>query len=156
ALISYAAAYLRFHYPPEFTCALLNAQPMGFYSVATIVEDAKRHGVAMRPVDVQKSEWDCTLEAGERARAVRMGVRFVKGLHEADGKRIPAVRGAGFVSYEDFARRLVLEEKALGALAAAGAFESLGLGRRPALWDAPRLADEAKAPLALETREEMP
>src|SRR4029077_20016582 len=107
ALISYAASYLRRHYPAEFTCALLNAQPMGFYSVATIVEDAKRQGVEMRPVDVQRSEWNCTLEeivprltsgaeraCGESAApsgsresvggrfAVRMGLRFVKGFGE--------------------------------------------------------------------------
>jgi error-prone DNA polymerase len=157
ALISYAAAYLRFHYPPEFTCALLNAQPMGFYSVATIVEDAKRHGVEMRAVDVQRSEWDCVLEAGERAPAVRMGLRFVKGLSEEDGKRIVAIRAGGaFASYEDFARRLALEEKALSALAAAGAFGGIGLERRSALWDAPRLAVEAKSPLPLEVSEETP
>ena len=64
ALISYAASYLRRHYPAEFICALLNAQPMGFYSIATIVEDARRQGVEMRPVDAQRSAWDCTLEDG--------------------------------------------------------------------------------------------
>src|SRR3989442_7757966 len=89
ALISYAAAYLKCHYPAEFTCALLNAQPMGFYSVATIVEDAKRHGVTIMPIDVCHSQWHCTLELAEdHTWAVRMGLRFVKGLGEKAGDTI--------------------------------------------------------------------
>src|SRR5262249_14012161 len=74
ALIAYATAYLKCHYPAEFLCGLLNAQPMGFYSVASLVEDAKRHDVEVRPVDVCASDWDCTMEGA----AVRMGLRFVK------------------------------------------------------------------------------
>ena len=103
ALISYASSYLRRHYPAEFTCALLNAQPMGFYSIATIVEDAKRQGLDVRPVDAQRSAWDCTLEDVERPApcrcgsvdsshdrrfAVRMGLRFVKGFGEKDGEQV--------------------------------------------------------------------
>ncbi len=83
ALIAYATAWLKCHYHAEFTCSLLNAQPMGFYSAATLVEDAKRHQVEMRPIDVLHSQWDCTLEplagAGQRF-AIRMGLRYVKGL----------------------------------------------------------------------------
>src|SRR5215470_6017586 len=76
ALLSYAAAYLKCHYPADFTCALLNAQPMGFYSIATIVEDAKRHGVQVLPIDVSHSQWLCTLEHGEEhSWTVRMGLR---------------------------------------------------------------------------------
>src|SRR5207237_438172 len=97
ALISYATSYLRCHYLPEFVCGLLNSLPMGFYSAATIVDDARRHGLEVRPIDVRHSMWDCTMEAFDRtaervifvtrnpratshAFAVRMGLRFVKGL----------------------------------------------------------------------------
>ena len=153
ALISYASSYLRRHFPAEFTCALLNAQPMGFYSVATIVDDAKRHGVAMLPVDAQRSAWRCTMEGP----AVRMGFRFVKTLGQKDGERIAAARAqAPFASLDDFARRTGLDEGALAALSRAGAFEGLGSDRRPALWDVPRLSVEARMPLPLETIEERP
>ena len=85
ALIAYATAWLKCHHPAEFTCALLNAQPMGFYAPATIVEDAKRHRLVVRPVDAQASAWDCTLEPCPESAggfAVRMGLRYVKGLGE--------------------------------------------------------------------------
>jgi error-prone DNA polymerase len=151
ALVSYAASYLRCHFPAEFTCALLNALPMGFYSAATIVDDAKRHGVDMRPVDARRSAWDCVMEGP----AVRMGFRFVKTLGEADGERIAAAREARpFASLDDFVRRTGLDERALAALARAGAFEEIGAGRRLALWDVPRLAAEARTPLPLEIVEE--
>ena len=153
ALISYASSYLRCHHPAEFTGSLLNAQPMGFYSVATIVDDAKRHRVDMRAVDAQKSAWDCVMEGD----AVRMGFRFVKGLGKRDGEAIAAARAAApFASLDDFVRRTGLDERALNALARAGAFESLGAERRPALWDVPRLALESRDPLPLETTEEAP
>src|SRR5262249_35043592 len=107
ALIAYATAWMRRNYLAEFTCALLNAQPMGFYSPATIVGDATRHGLEMRPIDVTTSEWDCTLEpSGEDGFAVRMGLRWVRGLALADGARITTTRGVRrFSSPEDFARR---------------------------------------------------
>jgi error-prone DNA polymerase len=153
ALISYASSYLRCHYPSEFTCSLLNAQPMGFYSVATIVDDAKRHGVDMRPVDAQASAWDCAMEGD----AVRMGFRFVKGLGKRDGEAILAARAsAPFASLDDFVRRTRFDEGALHALARAGAFQSLGTERRPALWDVPRLLLENRDPLPLTTSEESP
>ena len=86
ALIAYATAWLKCHYHAEYTCALLNAQPMGFYTPATIVEDAKRHGLVMRSIDIQASDWDCTLEPCAESNggfAVRMGLRYVKGLGDA-------------------------------------------------------------------------
>jgi error-prone DNA polymerase len=98
ALIAYATAYLRCHYLPEFTCALLNAQPMGFYAVHTIVDDARRHGVVVRPVDVLRSDWDCTVEPCAESRdglAVRMGLRYVKGLGEHEARHLLASRGRG-------------------------------------------------------------
>ena len=87
ALIAYATAWLKCHYPAEFACSLLNAQPMGFYTPATIVEDAKRHQVIVRPLDAQVSAWDCVLERCVESAgglAVRMGLRYVKGLGERE------------------------------------------------------------------------
>ena len=168
ALISYAAAYLRRHFPAEFTCALLNAQPMGFYSIATIVEDAKRQGVEVRPVDAQRSEWDCTLEeialpaakvpnATEPRFAVRMGLRFVKDLGEARGEQIVAARAqSAFASLGDLARRSKLNERALSAMSEAGAFDSLSLSRRSALWEAPAAAADAHLPFAFSGSDSAP
>jgi len=139
ALISYADAYLLCHYPAEFVCALLNAQPMGFYSPATIIDDGKRRGVQYLPIDVRTSHWDCTM-VGE---AIRMGLRYVKGLGKRDWERIEKARGERpFESMEDFSRRTGLDEKALTALAEAGAFQGFEATRRSALWKARGLRKE--------------
>jgi error-prone DNA polymerase len=160
ALIAYATAWLKCHYPAEFACALLNAQPMGFYAPATIVEDAKRHGVIVRPVDVQVSEWDCTLETCEAnvgGFAVRMGLRYVKGLGETDWESIACGRrSAPFISVGDFVRRTTLDEGVLGTLAEAGAFDGLDTDRRTALWDVRRLARSREESLSLPDREITP
>ena len=133
ALISYADAYLLCHYPAEFVCALLNAQPMGFYSPATIIDDGKRRGIHYLPIDVRTSTWDCQM-VGE---AIRMGLRYVKGLGERDWERIDTARREHpFASMEDFSKRTGLDEKALAALAEAGAFQSFEATRRAALWKA--------------------
>ena len=151
ALISYASAYLRCHYPPEFVCALLNAQPMGFYSIATIVEDAKRLGVNMLPVDIHKSDWHATLEG--QSGQVRMGLRFVKGLSETEGEKVIAARRvAAFSSLDEVARRTGLDEGAMRTLAEAGAFESLEISRRDALWDVATAVQDARFPLELSRR----
>ncbi len=136
ALIGYAASYLRCHYPAEFTCSLLNALPMGFYSPATIVGDAMRHGVEIRPIDVGASDWDCTMEAAKRGDwAVRMGLRYVSGLGEREWKRIESARGhAPFASLADFVQRTHLDERAQTRLAEAGAFDCFGQSRRNTLW----------------------
>lgn len=151
ALISYASAWLKCHWPAEFTCALLNAQPMGFYSPATIIEDAKRHNIEIRPVSVIHSSWDCTLEPLDEGKqfqggdsfevatrprfAVRMGLRFVKGLGRSHWERILGARSkANFSSLEDFVQRCGLDREALSSLAQAGALEALQQGRRNALW----------------------
>ena len=160
ALIAYATAWLKCHYPAEFACSLLNAQPMGFYLPATIVEDTKRHRVVVRSIDIQTSEWDCTLEpCGESigSFAVRMGLRYVKGLGENEWQRIEQ-RGKAdnFASLHDFVRRTGLDEGSLSALAEAGAFDSLGIDRRMALWDARRLARTQKESLSLPARERNP
>ena len=150
ALIAYVTAWLRCHHPAVFAAALLNAQPMGFYSPASIVEDAKRRGVPVRPVSVQHSEWDCTLEdEGEhedegpepspgsgrtRSRlAVRMGLRLVKGLGERERQRLEQERSP-YADLDDFVRRTRLPLRALQALAEAGALSCFGLDRRDALW----------------------
>jgi len=138
ALIAYATSWLRKHYLAEFTCSLLNAQPMGFYSPATIVGDAQRHGLEIRPIDVTRSVWDCTLEPADDSfeLAVRMGLRWIKGMQLADGERIARARAdRGFASIEDFVRRARVPGRAHTALAEAGALSELaGPDRRDALW----------------------
>ncbi|MEE2637456.1 MAG: error-prone DNA polymerase [Acidobacteriota bacterium] len=153
ALIAYATSWIRCHYPDVFTCSLLNAQPMGFYSPATIVDDAKRHGTEIRPIDVTCSDWHCSLEsvdstAGEgavgrdREFAVRMGLRYVKGFSEArDWARLKTARTqTSFESVDDFVARTGLDERVLGRLAEAGGFAGLETRRRDALWQVRGLA----------------
>ncbi|HVK71843.1 MAG TPA: error-prone DNA polymerase [Kofleriaceae bacterium] len=135
ALIAYATAYLRRHYLAEFTCGLLNAMPMGFYTPATVVGDSQRHGLEVRPIDVTVSAWDCTIEPGARDLAVRMGLRYVKGLSLGDGERIARLaRERPFASLEDLVRRVRLDDRAYAALAEAGALGALVPTRRDALW----------------------
>jgi error-prone DNA polymerase len=144
ALISYAGAWLRRHHLVEFTCGLLNSLPMGFYSAATIVEDAKRHGVEFRPVDVARSARECTLEGA----AIRMGLGFVKRLRAEDARTIEAARReAPFASLADFHARTGLKADAVESLSEAGAFESLSEERRAALWKARGLARPDSGPL---------
>ncbi len=160
ALIAYATAWLKCHYPAEFACALLNAQPMGFYMPATIVEDAKRHDVVVRPVDAQVSYWDCTLEPCQESNggfAVRMGLRYVKGLGEGDWDKLGRARGESpFVSLDDFVRRSQLNEGVLSMLAEAGAFEGFNISRRSALWQVRRLVRLRSQSLPYEAREHNP
>ncbi|OPY05604.1 MAG: Error-prone DNA polymerase [Syntrophorhabdus sp. PtaB.Bin184] len=155
ALISYATAWLKRHYPVEFTCALLNAQPMGFYSPAVIIDDAKRHRVEVRPASVMESEWDCTLEEGDGGDfAVRVGLRYIKGLGSADFDRIEAARKeSSFSSVEDVADRTGLDQGALSTLAEAGAMEALTSPRRGALWQALGTARARSGPLNMSERE---
>ena len=140
ALIAYATSWLRKHYLAEFTCSLLDAQPMGFYSPATIVGDAQRHGLQVRPIDVTRSAWNCTLEPvdDDFGFAVRMGLRWIKGMQMADGGRIVMAREARpFESLQDFVRRAQVPARMHAALAEAGALSALeegGIERRDALW----------------------
>ena len=162
ALIAYATAWLRCHYPDVFTCALLNAQPMGFYTPATIVDDAVRHGVEVRPVDVTASAWDCTLESDGAPRraglAVRMGLRYVKGLAgDRDWRRIAAARAQRpFSSLADFTRRTRLDDRILRRLAEAGALAPFEGRRRAALWAAHGLGKLPETALPLVPREPLP
>ncbi|HKJ86476.1 MAG TPA: error-prone DNA polymerase [Spirochaetia bacterium] len=140
ALIAYCTAWMRAHYPAEFTCGLLNAWPMGFYSPASLVEDAKRHGTEMRSIDARESDWDCTLEevGGAGRPAVRMGLRYVKGFSEADYRRVVRARqrlvASDSFTLERFIHESDLSEEMLVALARAGGFGCFGLDRRQALW----------------------
>src|SRR5205823_12421856 len=137
ALIAYASAYLKARHPAVFYISLLNAWPMGFYHPATLIKDAQRHDVQVLPVDVNHSGWNCRWEKG----GVRMGLRYVKGLREVNGKAIEA--GAPFVSTDDLAVRCRLRDDQLTKLAYAGALSSLGLRRRAALWQAAEAARPA-------------
>jgi len=128
ALLVYASAWLKRHHPAAFLAALLNSQPMGFYSPSQLVQDARRHGVEVRPADAMLSQWDCTLEDG----AVRLGLRMVGGLSAAAGGRIVASRPCASVG--ELAQTAGLNRKDLNCLAAAGALQSLAGHRRTAHW----------------------
>ena len=108
---------------------------MGFYAPAQIVRDARQHGVEIRPVSINDSQWDCTLEPGGRMRALRLGLRMVKGLSGKDAERMLTCRNAPFTAITDLHRRTGLDLAALERLAEADAFACLGLSRRQALWD---------------------
>ncbi|MBI5688450.1 MAG: error-prone DNA polymerase [Verrucomicrobia bacterium] len=132
ALLAYASTWLKVHRPAEFTASLLNHQPMGFYSPATLVQDARRHGLRIRPVCVTASDWDCTVEADD---AIRIGLRYVKGLRESSARAMLAARAAaGFTSLHDFLRRTTFSAAELRALAALGALNPFVPHRRAALW----------------------
>jgi error-prone DNA polymerase len=136
ALIAYASSWMKCHHPDVFCCAILNAQPMGFYDASQLVRDAKQHGVVVRPIDVNVSDWDSTLEPlDSNRRAVRLGLRMTRGLPENDGKRLVAARGgAAFADILELSRRAQLYPGALVRRAKADAFRSLGLNRREAAW----------------------
>ncbi|MCW3796208.1 error-prone DNA polymerase [Sphingomonas sp. BN140010] len=158
AKIAYASSWMKCHHPDVFCCALLNAQPMGFYAPAQIVRDAREHGVEIRPVCVVDSGWDTRLVEGGRGSGLplRLGLRIVHGVAELDGARIIAARDAApFRSVEDLWRRSGVPLATLEKLAKADAFHALGLNRRQALW-AIRGLGETPLPLlaAVERREE--
>jgi error-prone DNA polymerase len=140
ALLAYASSYIKVHHGTSFFVCLLNAWPMGFYHPATLIKDAQRHGVEVRPVDVTKSGWGCRWEEG----TVRLGLRFIKGLHEKIGKRIEEEQArAPFADTDDLARRCNLRNDQLTRLAYAGALSAFGLTRRAALWQAAQAAKPA-------------
>jgi error-prone DNA polymerase len=156
ALLVYASAWLKVHHPAAFAAALVNSQPMGFYSPGSIAKDAERHGVEVLAARVDASDWDCTLEKGlqapglefreeqvwsdtwnQESGALRLGLRLVGGLGEAAGRRIEQERRRrAFASIEDLVARGALEKRELDALARAGALSGFGLTRREAMWKA--------------------
>jgi error-prone DNA polymerase len=165
ALLVYVSAWLKCHHPDAFLAALLNSQPMGFYAPAQLVRDAREHGVAVRPVDVLRSGWDCTLDtldtraAGGAAPApsgvlapVRLGFNRVSGLAEDAAVRIVAARAAqAFESAEDLARRAALDAHTLGLLAQAGALAPLAGHRHQAAWSVAGI-DTRATPMLARTR----
>jgi DNA-directed DNA polymerase III PolC len=148
ALLVYASAWLKRHHPAVFACALLNAQPMGFYAPAQIVRDARAHGVAVRPVCINASYWDNVLEPdGRGGLALRLGFRQIKALREDDAGWISAARGNGYRDVAAVWRRAGTPPRQLAALAEADAFAGLGLARREALWQARALRGDTPLPL---------
>jgi error-prone DNA polymerase len=159
ALLVYASAWIKRHHPAVFAAALLNSQPMGFYAPAQIIRDAREHGVEVRPIDVNSSEWDCTLEynvdtstivpaAGKRSWGVggpvlRLGMRQIKGMREDDANRIVTARQihGPFTSIAQCHRLARLDTGAIRRLAEADALKSIGPTRRPATWEAMTLAN---------------
>ncbi len=158
ALIAYATAYLRCHHPVIFACSLLNAQPMGFYSPASIVEDAGRNDIEVRPVDVRRSDRDCTIEptdGGLFKYALRMGLRYIKGLRDKSIEQIlEERRRRGFATLDDLHDRLDLPSDDLRRLAESGALEGFDLTRRQALWRLEGLQAARDAPLTLPLRDD--
>jgi len=195
ALLVYVSAWLKCHYPAAFAAALLNSQPMGFYAPAQIVRDARDHGVTVRDVDVNASDWDCTLEpvavdsersddrpvalngpvkpghderrsgtgittpqiviprldrgiqGNNTAVALRLGLREIKGMAEAEALKLMASRGNGYRSIDEVQARAGVSRRTLEALARADAFRSLALARRQSFWSVRALSDEAPLPL---------
>ncbi len=148
ALLVYVSAYIKKFHPAAFACALLNAQPMGFYAPAEIVRDAREHGVEVRHVDVNFSEWDNTLEAdGRGGLALRLGLRQVDGFQEKWALELVKQRGNSYGSVGDVARRAKLPKRALIILAEADCFQSQNRDRRETLWAVRRLADDDALPL---------
>ena len=145
ALLAYASAWMKCHHPDVFCAALLNSQPMGFYAPAQVVRDAQQHGVDVRPVCVNASRWDSTLEPRReqgRGAAVRLGLRTVRGLANHDAAQLVAHRGdTPYGSVEETWRRADIPPVALERLAEADTFRSIGLDRRQALWQVRGLAD---------------
>ncbi len=156
ALLVYVSAWLKCHEPAAYTAALLNSQPMGFYAPAQLVQDAKRHGVEVRPVDVCVSAWDCSLETGTREQpALRLGLRMVKGFSRAAAERLVEARtSAPFADVHDLTRRVRLDGKDWNALAAADALERLAGHRHLARWAV--LGIEKPSPVELRIEEAEP
>jgi error-prone DNA polymerase len=171
ALLVYDSAWLKHYEPAAFTCALLNSQPMGFYAPAQLVQDARRHGVEVRPVSAVHSHWDCTLEPLATAAApgaepaaqpaLRLGLRLVRSFSEQGAQRLTAARATQpFSSVADLAQRAALERRDLEALAAAGALALLSGNRHLAFWEVagfePALPLGAADPAAMQVTEARP
>ncbi len=133
ALLVYVSAWLKHYYPAHFAAAVVNSQPMGFYAPSQLVQDAKKHDVEVRAIDVNRSDWDCRIEQA----AVRLGFRLIQGLPITTAETISACRNSGlFRSMDDFLRRTKLPQAQVELLAEADALASLSPGRREALWSA--------------------
>jgi error-prone DNA polymerase len=157
AHLVYVSSWIKWRYPAAFAAALLNSQPMGFYAPAQIVRDAREHGVEVRAVDVNHSDWDCTLEPSTSDPVLRLGLRQIEGLRLDDATRLVAARGLRpYGNIEDVRRRAGIGVAAIQRLAEADAFRSMKLDRRGALWDARALKQAPDLPLfaAADARDE--
>ncbi len=142
ALLAYQSLWLKYYHPASFYCALLNNQPMGFYSPAVVANDARRHGVSILPVDVHHSQVRCTIEDG----AIRLGYKYVSHIGSAAQGRLAAALAEGpFRSVVDFWARTGLDNKAMASLTQVGAFDPFGASRQQVLWDLPLLAEDVRA-----------
>jgi error-prone DNA polymerase len=152
ALLAYVSCWLKCHEPAIFVAALLNSQPMGFYAPSQLVQDARRHGVEVQPIDASASDWDCTLERrsdGGAQPAIRLGLRLVGGLSQAAAERLmQARRISAFAGVDDLARRAALDARDLQCLAHADALQTLAGHRRRQLWSAAGQGRPEKALLA--------
>jgi error-prone DNA polymerase len=141
ALLVYASCWIKHHYPDVFCCAMLNSQPLGFYAPAQLIADAQRHGVRILPIDLNRSWWDATLEkesAGTGPLALRLGLRLIRGLKEADARQVVQEREqrGPFRDQTELVRRCGLHQSSLALFADAGAMDSLSGDRRAAYWQA--------------------
>ena len=147
AKLVYVSSWMKCHYPAAFACALLNSQPMGFYAPAQIVRDARDHGVEVRSVDVNYSNWSCTLEPCGDGFALRLGLRLVDGLQETAALRVMGNRSAPYADVGALKSRAALDVKAIRNLAAADTMRSMGIDRRQALWQSQALKDAPALPI---------
>ncbi len=138
AKLVYVSAWLKRYYPATFAAGLINSQPMGFYAPAQLVRDARDHGVEVRPIDVNQSDWDCTLEPTKPGSegALRLGMRLVRGLQQTDAEKIVAARETPYPSAAELGKRARVGKATIEKLADAGALDSLERDRRSALWQA--------------------
>jgi error-prone DNA polymerase len=156
ANLVYVSAWIKYRYPDVFCAALLNSQPMGFYAPAQLVRDAREHGVEIRPIDVNHSQWNATLEPPGKngVYALRLGLRMVAGLAEKDALALVSARGTGYDSPSEIAWRAGCGRLSLDRLAQADAFGSMNLQRRQALWKV-RAVDGKLPPLFRSSRQEL-
>ncbi|WP_325917948.1 error-prone DNA polymerase [Pseudomonas frederiksbergensis] len=158
ALLTYASSWLKCHEPAAFACALINSWPMGFYSPDQILQDARRHQLQIRPVDVRASDWECSLEPMEgRQPAIRMGLRLIKGFREDDARRIEAARRQRlFIDVADLGERARLDARALEQLADADALRGLAGDRHRARWEIAGVEKQLGLFAGLPSQEEPP
>jgi error-prone DNA polymerase len=158
ALLVYVSCWLKCHEPAVFTCALLNSQPMGFYSASQLTQDARRHGVEVRPVDVNQSLWDSSLEKGRDGRpALRLGLRQIKGLSEVAGEAIVLRRQESeYLSIQQLLERASLHRRELSALAAGGALKTLAGHRHKVRWNVAGVEEPTPLFSSMDRYEAMP
>ncbi|MEM7448647.1 MAG: error-prone DNA polymerase [Myxococcota bacterium] len=150
ALLAYVTAWLRCRHPEVFLCAMLNSQPMGFYSSSTLIEDGRRNDVEVRPAAINASVWDCILEPSGNGWAVRMGLRLIKGFSQADAEKLS--ESAPYCDFRDCVKRSGLSLTCFQKLTKAGIFDSFKRNRRELLWELKAIYENNLRPLPFESR----